>query len=446
MFNENWRGMNILIVGSGAREHAIAKVLCYSRHKPKLFCCGTQINPGITALTYDYCLSDITITDDIIKQAQQWRIDLAIIGPEAPLEQGLADALWDIGIPVIGPKKQLAQIETSKAFARELMHKYQIPGLPQFKVFHSMDGIEAFLNTLGDEGYVVKMNGLKAGKGVKVAGEHLHSIQEALDFCEEIIQAKQSLVIEERLIGQEFSFMCFSDGNSLQPMPLVQDHKRAFEGDKGPNTGGMGSYSAADHSLPFLNAVDVKTALAINQSIIEALKEETGDRFIGILYGGFIATSQGVSVIEFNARFGDPEALNVLSILESDFVELCWAMIQGDLQSSEAKFSHKATVCKYLVPEGYPDSPKVNEQIDVSSLKNKDYLYLGAVHEQDGILYATGSRAAACVGIADNINEAEQIAEYSVNQIKGALLHRKDIGTEKLIDERIDCMKRLRQL
>ena len=438
--------MNILIVGSGAREHAITKSLSCSAQTPYLYCCGTARNPGIEELTEDYWVGDITNIQQVVQQAKQWQVTLTIIGPEAPLEHGLADALDACGIAVIGPKKKLAQIETSKAFARNLMQKYRIAGLPNYKTFSSMEGIAEFLDELGPEGYVVKANGLMAGKGVKVAGDHLHSHKEAMDYCREIFAQGQSLVIEEKLIGQEFSFMCFSDGITLAPMPLIQDHKRAYIDDKGPNTGGMGSYSAANHSLPFLNSSDIEQAWTINQSVISALMDETQELYVGILYGGFIATATGVYVIEFNARFGDPEALNALSILESDFVDLCVSMAQGALQPDQIKFSPKATVCKYAVPDGYPDNPLRQVEIDISRVQNKSYLYLAAVDNRDETLYATGSRTAAYVGVADTISLAEEIAEREISHIQGPIFHREDIGTSELINKRIEFMKKVRAL
>ena len=436
--------MNILVVGSGAREHAIVRALSLSRHEPHIYCCGTSHNPGIEEMTQDYWVGDITDVKQVTYQANQWQITIAIIGPEAPLEHGMADALEACGCKVIGPKQQLAQLETSKAFTRDLMKKYNIAGLPKFKIFSNPVGVSDFLAELGPNNYVVKANGLMAGKGVKVAGDHLHSYQEALDYCMEIFAQGQPWVIEEKLIGQEFSFMCFSDGNTLVPMPLIQDNKRAYADDKGPNTGGMGSYSYPDHSLPFLSPSDVASAWDINQSVLNALMAEMKEKYIGILYGGFIATAAGVYVIEFNARFGDPESLNVLSILESDFVDLCVSLTQGTLQANQVVFSKKATVCKYAVPEGYPDHPVRHAEIDINQVENKTYLYLAAVNAVEGKLYATGSRTAAYVGVADTISGAEHIAEQEISNIKGPLFHRKDIGTSDLINKRIEAMKRLR--
>ncbi len=214
--------------------------------------------------------------------------------------------------------------------------------------------------------------------------------------------------------------------------------------DKGPNTGGMGSYTDVDHSLPFLTAEDVKQAWQVNQAVIRALTTELQDNYIGILYGSFIVTAHGVYVIEFNARFGDPEALNVLTILESDFVSICKALVTGTLSADQVKFSRQATVCKYAVPQGYPDSPIKEAVIDISAVKNKSQLYLSSVHAAKGKIYAAGSRAAAYVGVAGSISTAEEIAEKEVCGIRGPLFHRNDIGTDRLIQRRVDDMRRLR--
>jgi phosphoribosylamine--glycine ligase len=283
------------------------------------------------------------------------------------------------------------------------------------------------------------------GKGVKVAGDHLHSIQEAYQFCETLYQTGQPFLIEEKCVGQEFSMLYFCDGYSLVPMPLVQDHKRAFTHDKGPNTGGMGSYSDANHRLPFLTLKEIEQAHSINEAVLDALTAEFRTRYIGILYGSFMATREGVRLIEYNARFGDPEAMNVLAILESDFVAICEAMVTGELQDLQVKFSNLATVCKYAVPEGYPDSPVKNEIVDVSSVQNPDHVYFGAVDDHAGKLYMTGSRAVAVVGVADTLDAAEKIAEAEINRIKGKVFHRPDIGTTELIEQKIRQMKQLRQ-
>ena len=292
---------------------------------------------------------------------------------------------------------------------------------------------------------MVKANGLMGGKGVKVAGDHLHSIDEAYVFCQQLHEEKIPFLIEEKLIGQEFSLLNFCDGERLIPMPLVQDHKRAFDGDMGPNTGGMGSYSAADHRLPFLTDQDIKAAQHINEQTIRALKQECNETYQGILYGSFIATTKGVYLIEYNARFGDPEILNLLSIFDGDFVELCTSLVNGSLYPEQVRFKHLATVCKYAVPLGYPDAVLDHTPISISAVQNQEQLYFAQVKEHHGTLMSTSSRTLAVVGIADTIAKAEKIAEEEISRVQGALFHRRDIGTAALIEKRIQMMAALRE-
>lgn len=438
--------MNVLVIGSGAREHAIVATLNRASVSPNVFCCGSSRNPGILSQTQGYWTGDITDTLAIGRLAKDWAIDLAIIGPEAPLESGVADTLWQLSIPAIGPSASLARIETSKIFARALMEKYAIQGLPTYRSFDSLIGVDSFLQSLGEKNYVVKANGLMGGKGVKVACEHLFSFAEAMDFCQAILHREQTFIIEEKLIGQEFSLMGFCDGKRVIPMPVVQDHKRAFVGDRGPNTGGMGSYSDANHRLPFLLADEINAAQQINEAVLTALTAECNEPYIGILYGSFIATARGVFVIEFNARFGDPEALNVLPILESDFLEVCTSMVNGNLSQEKVRFAPLATVCKYAVPEGYPNDPIKGAVIDVTAVNDPSRLFLAAVDAQGDELVATGSRTAAYVGIADSLTMAEALAEKEISTLVGPLYHREDIGTAELIEKRRAFMHQLRKL
>lgn len=436
--------MNVLIIGSGAREHAMAKALARSPREPVLYGVGAQKNPGIAVLCYDFQVGDITDVEAIVAYAKRSDIALALIGPEAALAAGVSDALWAANIPTVGPHQALARIETSKQFARDLMKQNAIPGLPCYQVVHDRASAQAFLEILGEGQYVIKADGLMGGKGVKVAGDHLASIDEALVFCDSLFNGKKSVLIEEKLVGQEFSLMMFCDGEHAVAMPLVQDHKRAYVNDKGPNTGGMGSYSCADHALPFLSALDVNAAIAINRQVLQALTRSTGLPYRGILYGSFIATASGVSVIEFNARFGDPEALNVLSILQSDFLSLCEAMVTGQLLPEHAVFSPLATVCKYVVPKGYPDAPASETSVNFEGVSDQAHLFLGAVQEAGSQLIATGSRTAATVGIAATLPEAEQLAETEIRKIRGDVFHREDIGSARLIAARVQMMEQLR--
>ena len=435
--------MNILVIGSGAREHAIVRAVEQSPKNKKIFCLGSNVNPGIAELCSDFTVANINHTQTITDYAEKKAADLAIIGPENPLAIGVADALWDVGVKVVGPMKDLAQIETSKAFARDLLTDYNIPGNPKYKTFSSLGGVTEFLNELG-ENYVVKFDGLAGGKGVKVSGDHLHSHDDAKVYCQELVEKGGIFVIEEKLIGQEFSLMSFCDGETLKHMPAVQDHKRAYEGDTGPNTGGMGTYSDGDHSLPFLTKYDVNQAHEINIATAKALKNKFGYGYKGVLYGGFIATADGVKLIEYNARFGDPEAMNVLSLLESDFIEICNGITDCRLNQVNVHFKNKATVCKYAVPEGYPDNPVKGEAIDLSNIDNPDTLFYASVDIHNGQLIEAGSRTVAVVGIAETISAAEQIAEKEVSTVGGPLFHRADIGTDVLVQQRVEQMELLR--
>ena len=433
----------ILLIGSGAREHAITMAINRASNSSELYCLASNLNPGILSQCIEIIIDDFNDPDIVVSYAKKKNITLAIIGPENPLERGVADALFNSNINVIGPKKNLAQIETSKSFARKLLKKYNVPGGPKFKVFSSMSGVEDFLNELG-ENYVVKFDGLAGGKGVKVSGDHLQSHTEALDYCLQLVKNNSQFVIEEKFIGQEFSLMSFCDGKTLKHMPAIQDHKRALEGDKGLNTGGMGTYSDNNHSLPFLIDSDIQKAQHINETTAKALNLEFSDEYKGILYGGFIATAKGVKLIEYNARFGDPEAMNVLSLLETDFVKICKAIANGSLNKIDVTFKKKATVCKYAVPNGYPENPVKGKQIDISNIDDKDHLFYASVDVKNETLIESGSRTVAFVGIADTIENAEKIAEKEISKVGGPLYHRKDIGTKNLLQKRIQQMEKIR--
>ncbi len=432
----------ILLVGSGAREHSLAKAIHRSPQQPELLVFASSHNPGIAALAINMVVGNITDAKAVSEWAKDQKIELAVVGPEAPLETGVADALWEVGIPVVGPKQALAQLETSKAFTRDLLKKHNVGGCPAYQNFDSMEGVEAFLKTLG-EFYVIKANGLMGGKGVKVAGDHLHSHEEAIAFCQELIDAGGEFVIEEKMIGVEFSLISFCGGKSLLHFPAVQDHKRAYEGDQGPNTGGMGSYSDANHSLPFLSEEDIEAARALNQRVADALWAEIREPYKGVLYGGFMATRNGTMVVEYNARFGDPEVLNLMTLLDADFVEMLDAVITDTLDQLKAGCKAEASVCKYAVPEGYPEKPLKGFEVNVDAVSGVE-IYLGSVDLKEGKLVGTGSRTVAVVGTAPTIAEAEAKVEAQIGLIEGPLFHRKDIGTEALLKKRFELMAEVR--
>ena len=432
--------MKILLIGGGGREHAIAEGIKKSKHNPILYALMAKKNPGIAALCEDFLLEKETEVTKIVEYAKARNIEIAFVGPEAPLAAGVADVLWEAGIPVVGPKKACAVIEFDKAWARNFMKKYGIEGCPAYEVFTEEAPAHAFIEKLGD--VAVKPSGLTGGKGVKVMGDQLPDLKAAKEYTSELLE-KGPVVIEERFIGEEFTLQAFVDGKNLAFFPAVQDHKRAYEGDLGPNTGGMGSYTDAGETLPFMLPEDIEKAKKIMRHTVTALNEETGIGYQGVLYGQFILTTGGPKVVEFNARFGDPEAMNVIPLTETDFVDIMSAVVKGTLGDLPVKFSRKATVCKYAVPAGYPDNPEKDSEVVVGDI-GKASVYYASVYEKEGKIYTTTSRAVAVVGCAETIEAAEKIAQNALENIHGKLFFRRDIGTASLIQKRIDHMRELR--
>ena len=434
----------ILVIGSGAREHAIASALTRSPARPELLCFGSTLNPGIAGQCIDYMTGSMTDTAAILAFAATHSPTLAIVGPEAPLAAGVADALWAVGIPVVGPTKALAQIESSKGFARDLLQKYGIDGNPFFQRFATTAGVQDVLQRYAGR-HVIKDDGLAGGKGVKVCGDHLLSQADSLAFCRELAMKGHPFIVEEKIEGEEFSLLSFCDGKSLRHMPAVQDHKRAYNGDTGPNTGGMGTYSASDHKLPFLTDEEISAAQSINERVAAALAKECGAPYRGILYGGFMATRDGVRLIEYNARFGDPECLNLLVLLNTDFVAICRAIVDQTLRDVEVDFARKASVCKYIVPEGYPDNSRIGDAVDLPpEMPAGVTLFLGSVDNKKGKLVAAGSRTVGIVALAETITAAEALCENAVRQIPGRFFHRSDIGTSAAVARRVKHMNTLR--
>ncbi|WP_135612832.1 phosphoribosylamine--glycine ligase [Methanococcoides sp. AM1] len=432
--------MNVLIVGGGGRENAIADAVARSERKPTIFSVMAKKNPGIAGLCEDVLLVKETEVEKVVEYAISKNIEVAFIGPEAPLAAGLADALEDAGIGAVGPRKDVARIEFDKAWARNFMKDNNIDGCPAFKVFSSEEGLEDYIEELGN--VAIKPAGLTGGKGVKVMGDQLPDTKAAFEYSRSLLDG-DNVVVEENLIGEEFTLQAFVDGKNLAFTPCVQDHKRAFENDLGPNTGGMGSYSSSDELLPFMNVDDIEPAREIMKATVKALHEATGTPFKGILYGQFILTKDGAKVIEFNARFGDPEAMNVLPLLDTDMVDVMSAVANGTLDELDVKFAHKATVCKYAVPAGYPDEPTKDKEVIVGDIGDA-LLFYSSVYEKDGKVYTTGSRAVAVVGIENTIDEAEKIAQNALENIIGDLHFRSDIGKPELIQRRIDHMEEIR--
>ncbi len=430
--------MKVLLIGHGAREHAIAEQIAKSS---VLYAYMGHKNPGIAKLANRYFIGDITNPETIGFWATTEGIDIAVVGSDPSLAAGVTDALLRAGIAVASPTKQAARIEWDKAYARELLARHKIPGAPEHFIVREEEELKKAFKEL--EEVAVKPVGLTGGKGVKVMGDHFKNKNEAKKYAEGVLKKDGVVVVEEKLAGEEFSLQAFVDGSRISAMPPVQDFKRAFENDEGANTGGMGSYSTG-HLLPFMKREDLEEAKGIMERTVRVM-EKDGVPFRGVLYGGFMITAKGVKLIEYNARFGDPEAMNVLPLLRTEFVEILWSIVENKLK--QATFAEKNTVVKYLVPDGYPDKPKKNAEIEIDEkcVWNKGAkLYYGSVYDKEGKVYTTGSRAVALFGKGDSLEEARFTAEGAIGCVKGPLFYRRDIGSKEDIEKKIKRMKEIR--
>jgi phosphoribosylamine--glycine ligase len=439
--------MKSLLVGNGAREHAVAEQMAKGS---ELYAFMSANNPGIRELSKDVAIGNTKDAAEVVAFAQKVNPDYVFIGPEDPLARGVGDALEDTGFKVAGPRQAVARLESDKGFCRELMAEKVPEGCPKFVICNDVDTAMAAIDEFETD-IVVKPAGLTGGKGVQVQGIHLHSKDDVKDYTKKVISesigGSSYVVLEEKLEGEEFTLQVYTDGKKVVGMPIVQDHKLAFEGDTGPMTGGMGSYSDADFMLPFVNEKDKEVALKVIEKTLHATYEKTGEYYKGVLYGQFMLTRDGPKIIEYNVRFGDPEAMNVLPILKSDFSEICMSMIDGNLKTN-LDFEKVATVCKYLVPKGYPTNPESGAKVEISPNTIKDFganLYYASVDQRDDAIYTSSSRSFGIVGMADNIPAAESIAQKAVESVKcEKLFFRSDIGKESLIQKRIKHMGEIR--
>jgi len=430
--------MKVLLVGNGAREHAIAERLSQDAD---VYAVMSKKNPAIAQLSKEYWICDIENAESVARAVSGRGFDLGFASPDATLAAGVSDALARAGMLVASPTKAASRIEWDKSFMRDLLTRHKIKGSPKHVVVASEADARSAIKDYGE--VAVKPLGLTGGKGVKVSGDHSTDPSELVDYARGLVEKDGSALIEEKLVGEEFTLQCFCDGSRISAMPPVQDHKRAYEGDAGPNTGGMGSYSSGPH-LPFTTESDMEEAKKILQGVIHAMKKDQAP-FHGVLYGQFILTEGGVKVIEFNARFGDPEAMNVLALLEGSLSNTLLSMAEGQL--SRPSFSDDCTVVKYMVPDGYPDKPKKDAGVDIDARGIEESgakVYFASVYEQGGRILTTGSRAFGVLGRGKSLDEAEAIAEKGCSFIRGPVWHRKDIGTSALIRKKVDRMLSIR--
>jgi phosphoribosylamine--glycine ligase len=420
--------MNILILGSGGREHALLWKLAQSPEATKLY--AVPGNPGMAELA-ECVAGSIEDNAAVVKLAQEKKIDLVVVGPEVPLMNGVVDALRAAGIKAFGPTKAAAELEGSKSFSKDIMKKYGIP-TAKYEVFTDADAARAYIEKEGAP-IVIKADGLAAGKGVIVA----ETKEQALDAVHEIMddaafgKAGSRVVIEEFMEGEEASLLAFTDGKTIRPMVSSQDHKRAYDGDKGPNTGGMGTYAPA----PVMTKDMVEQATEkILKPMIAAMAKE-GRPYQGCLYAGLMITEEGPKVVEFNARFGDPETQVVLPLLKGDLVKIMQACVDGTLDTAAVDWEDGAAVCVVMASGGYPKSYKKGYAID--GLKKAESLGTFVFHagtaKKDGKVVTSGGRVLGVTARGGGIKEATEKAYKGVEAIRFTdEFHRKDIAHRAL--------------
>ena len=422
--------MNVLVIGSGGREHAIVWKLSQSKNIKDIYCIPGNGGIEDLAVCHDIKLNNF---EELISFSRGKKIDLVVVGPENPLADGIVDAFTKAGIPIFGPTKKAAQIESSKIFAKELMKKYGVP-TADFKTFFNFEEAKKYLNNINPP-YVIKADGLCAGKGAYVVRNNNTGIETLRQLMIELIHkdAGKKVVIEEFLSGIEASYLSFTDGFTTLPMIPSQDHKPLFDDDRGPNTGGMGAYAP----IPF---IDNSMARFIDKEImdktIHALKEE-GALYKGVLYAGLMLIDKKPYVIEFNARFGDPETQPVLFKMESDILPFLIACIEGNLKNiKEIKWKEGVSVCVVIASRGYPDKPEKGYIIKgLEDLKDrKDVMVFHAgTRKESGKYYTSGGRVLGVTVMGDNYRDAIRKAYDAVSCIEFEGMHyRKDIGAKAL--------------
>ena len=411
--------MNVLVIGSGGREHAIVEALKRSPKATKIY--AAPGNAGIAELAECVAIKD-TEVEKLVEFAKSHNVELTVVGPEAALAVGVVDRFREEGLKIFGPTKAAAEIEASKDFAKRLMVKYDVP-TAAYATFTDFEEAMDYVRK-GSLPTVLKYDGLAAGKGVVIA-ETMEEAEATLrDMLLDTKFGEGRVVIEEFLTGEEFSLMCFVAGNKICPMPVAQDHKRAYDNDEGPNTGGMGAYT----ELPFITAEDHAYAMQnIMQRVADAMVKE-GVPFTGVLYGGLMKTPNGIKVIEFNARFGDPETEVVLPRLQSDAVDVFMAVANNEQPTTE--WSKEATLGIVLASKGYPGSYDKGFAIRGTERVDAKIFHMGTARK-DGELVTAGGRVMIVVASAPSLEEALTKARQEIANIEcDNLFHRTDIGAK----------------
>lgn len=418
--------MNVLVIGSGGREHAIAWKVAQSEKVNHVF-----VAPGNDGMTtpIERVNIDILAFDELIAFAKEKEVSLTIVGPEVPLMEGIVDRFQEAGLKIFGPRANAALLEGSKGFAKDVMKKFNIP-TAAYKKFTDLAAAEQYIKEQGAP-IVIKADGLAAGKGVVVAMTE----EEALTAVREMLgegkfgASGASIVVEEFLDGQEFSLMSFVHDTTVIPLEIAQDHKRVFDGDKGPNTGGMGAYSP----VPQIPDADVQTAVkTILQPTVEAMKS-LGRSFTGILYAGLILTKQGPKVIEFNVRFGDPETQPVLMRLESDLTEVFLDLLDG--KATELQWKKEAVIGVVLASKGYPGDYEKGFVIEgLDKMNPETGVFHAGTKLENGKLVNVGGRVLLVASEGASLKEAQKKVYAEIKKVKSdGLFYRTDIGAKAFI-------------
>lgn len=417
--------MNALVVGSGGREHALVQALARSPKISKIFAA-----PGNPGMTQAQCLP--VSTEDIpalLKLAKDHQVDFTVVGPEVPLVQGIVDQFEAAGLKIFGPSQRAAILEGSKAFTKDFLEKYRIP-TAKYRVFKDLNAAKKFVEENSKTPWVVKVDGLAAGKGVFVS----KTPKETIAALEEVFLKKsfgeQSVVLEEFLEGEEVSFMVLSDGERSLPLASAQDHKRLLDQDQGPNTGGMGAYSPAPIMTPMLHE---KVMTRIIAPTLKGMAAE-GRPFKGILYAGLMIVSGEPYVLEYNVRFGDPEAQVILPRLRTDWVELLQAAIEGHLDRVKPVWKEESAVVVVLAAEGYPHAPRKGDPIEgMDEAAKESYVYHAGTKLQNGKFITAGGRVLGITALGKNLKTAVERAYDAVKKIHFKGMHyRKDIASRGL--------------
>lgn len=434
-FEKDMSSRTILLIGSGGREHALAWKLAQSAHVGQVW-----VAPGNGGTDGGGAMRNVALDaadgPALLAFAQQHAVDLTVVGPEAPLAAGIVDLFQAAGLRIFGPTQAAAQLESSKAFAKDFMWETGIP-TAGYAIFDDYEAALAYVRQV-ERPLVVKASGLAAGKGVIICDDMLHAEQAVFDMLRARVfgEAGDLIVIEERLTGPEASLLAFCDGVTVAPMLPAQDHKRVGDGDRGPNTGGMGAYAPAPRLTPALVDEAVRTVL---QPAVDGLAAQ-GTPFVGVLYAGLMLTPAGLRVLEFNVRFGDPETQVILPLLENDLLEVLDACLEGRLAGCNLRWNTGAAVTVVAAARGYPGAyPKGDliSGVDAANALPSVRVFQAGTVRQDERLLTHGGRVLAVTGTGANFDEARRRAYAGMGQIHFTGMHfRRDIGGEGEIGRR----------